>query len=82
MANINHPVIDVLLEINENLFSHVTTIQQELQDLQEDMLELEETLVELCSHSEHDECVDKTGKSDNAESGEANETDPNATTGK
>ena len=77
MSNINHPVIDVLLEINENLFSHVTTIQQELEDLQEDVIEMEEKLVELCS--EHDECPDKT---DNAESVEANETDPNTTKGK
>ena len=48
MANINHPLIDILHDINESLSAHVTVMQQELEELQEDMIEFEETLVEWC----------------------------------
>lgn len=52
MANINHPLIDILHDINESLSSHVTVMQQELEELQEDMIELEETLVEWCGSTD------------------------------
>lgn len=52
MAKINHPLIDILHDINESLSSHVTVMQQELEELQEDMIELEETLVEWCGSTD------------------------------